>query len=78
MVRLNEAALRPESAADAYASQVIDVMLACIDRGLTQSGVLPGGLKVMRRAKAIHDRLAEAARRNYHTAPHGRRSRFRA
>jgi L-serine dehydratase len=68
MVRLNEAALRSESAADAYASRVIDVMLACIDRGLTQSGALPGGLKVMRRAKAIHDRLTEAARRNYHPA----------
>jgi L-serine dehydratase len=68
MVRLNEAALRPESAADAYASRVIDVMLACIDRGLTQSGPLPGGLKVMRRAKAIHDRLTEAAQRNYHPA----------
>jgi L-serine dehydratase len=68
MVRLNEAALRPEGAADAYASRVIDVMLACIDRGIAQSGALPGGLKVMRRAKAIHDRLTEAARRNYHPA----------
>jgi L-serine dehydratase len=68
MVRLNEAALRPASAADAYVERVIDVMLACVDRGLAQSGVLPGGLKVMRRAKAIHDRLTEAARRNYHPA----------
>ena len=33
-----------------------------------QSGQLPGGLKVMRRAKAIHDRLIEAARRNLHPA----------
>jgi L-serine dehydratase len=68
MVRANEAALRPEGAADVYASRIIDAMLACIDRGLTQSGPLPGGLKVMRRAKAIHDRLTEAARRNYHPA----------
>ena len=36
--------------------------------GLTQSGPLPGGLKVMRRAKAIHDRLTEASKRNFHPA----------
>jgi len=68
LMRLNEAALRPESAVDAHVDRVIDVMFACIDRGLTQSGPLPGGLKVMRRAKAIHDRLIEAARRNLHPA----------
>jgi L-serine dehydratase len=32
-------------------------MDACIDRGLSQGGVLPGGLKVRRRAKAIHEQL---------------------
>ena len=32
-------------------------MDACIDRGLAQDGVLPGGLKVRRRAKAIHEQL---------------------
>ncbi len=37
--------------------RVIDVMMACIDRGLSQSGTLPGGLKVDRRAKALHERL---------------------
>ena len=45
-----------------------DVMFACVDPGLTQSGPLPGGLKVMRRAKAIHDRLIDASRRNFHPA----------
>ena len=44
-------------------------MLACVDRGLAQSGQLPGGLKVTRRAKAIHDRLTEASKRNFHP-PH--------
>jgi L-serine dehydratase len=68
MVHLNEAALRPEGAAQAHVERVIDVMFACVDRGLTQSGPLPGGLKVMRRAKAIYDRLTEAAQRNYHPA----------
>src|SRR6201999_4431419 len=55
--------------ADAHAERVIDVMFACVDRGLAQSGSLPGGLKVMRRAKAIHDRLTEASKRNLHP-PH--------
>ena len=68
LMRLNEAALRPEAAVDAYVARVLDVMFACMDRGLTQSGPLPGGLKVMRRAKAIHDRLIEASRRNLHPA----------
>jgi L-serine dehydratase len=67
LMRLNEAAL-PRAGADAHVERVIDVMLGCIDRGLTHSGPLPGGLKVMRRAKAIHDRLTEAAKRNFHPA----------
>jgi L-serine dehydratase len=68
LVRANEAALRKAGEVDAHAARVIDVMFACVDRGLTQSGPLPGGLKVMRRAKAIHDRLIEASRRNFHPA----------
>ena len=69
LMRANEAALRPESAVDAHVDRILDVMLACIDRGLAQSGPLPGGLKLMRRARAIHDRLMEAAQRNFHP-PH--------
>jgi len=68
LMRANEAALRSRSDAEAHAEQVLDVMFACVDRGLTQSGPLPGGLKVMRRAKAIHDRLTEASKRNFHPA----------
>ena len=44
-------------------------MLASLDRGLTRSGPLPGGSNLTRRAKAIHDRLMEAAQRNFHP-PH--------
>ena len=32
-------------------------MDACIDRGLATDGTLPGGLKVRRRARAIHQAL---------------------
>jgi L-serine dehydratase len=31
-----------------------DVMHACVERGMAQSGVLPGGLKVRRRASELH------------------------
>jgi L-serine dehydratase len=64
MVRANERALRPAEAVEAHVGSVLDAMFACLERGLTHSGPLPGGLKVTRRAKAIYDRLAEAARRN--------------
>ena len=67
-MRSNEAALRSEGEADAHAKRVLDVMFASVDRGLAHSGPLPGGLKVMRRAKAIHDRLTEASKRNFHPA----------
>ena len=68
LMRANEAALKSQGEADAHVERVLAVMFACIDRGLAQSGPLPGGLKVMRRAKPIHDRLMEASRRNLHAA----------
>ncbi len=67
LMRANEAALRPEGAG-AHVERVLDVMFSSVERGLGQSGSLPGGLKVMRRARAIHDRLMEASRRNFHPA----------
>jgi len=44
-------------------------MFACIERGLSAEGELPGGLKVMRRARSIRERLEADARRNFR-APH--------
>ena len=64
LMRANEAALRPADAVGRYLERVLEAMFACLERGLTRSGPLPGGLKVTRRAKAIHDRLTEGARRN--------------
>jgi L-serine dehydratase len=64
LMRANEAALRPTDAVEAHLSRVLEAMFACLERGLARSGPLPGGLKVTRRAKAIHDRLIEGARRN--------------
>lgn len=39
-------------------------MEACIERGLVQDGVLPGGLSVKRRARALHEKLLEGERSN--------------
>ena len=68
LVRANEAALRPAETVEAHVGKILDVMFACLERGLTRSGPLPGGLAVERRAKKIFDRLAENARRNAHPA----------
>jgi len=45
------------------------VMDACIDRGLEGDGILPGGLKVKRRARNIYDQLLAERGQNL-TAPH--------
>ena len=57
LVLRNETALRPEAAVRAGLDRIFAVMEACIDRGMTQSGVLPGGLNVKRRAAAQHAEL---------------------
>ncbi|MEP2987516.1 MAG: L-serine ammonia-lyase [Parasphingorhabdus sp.] len=42
---------------------IADAMSACIDRGIKQEGILPGGLKVKRRAPLIYDRLMDRQER---------------
>jgi len=53
IVRANEQAWRDASETDAFLDAVRTAMHACIDRGIAQQGILPGGLKVRRRAHAI-------------------------
>ncbi len=69
MKRANE--LRHRSAADLEAgiNRLWQVMTDCIDRGMARDGILPGGLKVRRRAKGIHDALIAERGLNM-TAPH--------
>jgi L-serine dehydratase len=69
MVRANEAMRSGPGVVEAAIARLADVMFACIERGLAREGELPGGLKVKRRAKGIHDRL-EAAQRSNVRAPH--------
>ncbi|GLK85557.1 L-serine dehydratase [Ancylobacter defluvii] len=64
MKRVNEEAWMSRADLDAGLDAIWQAMSHCIDRGLTQGGVMPGGLKVKRRARALHDRLVEDARQN--------------
>ncbi|WP_334192280.1 L-serine ammonia-lyase [Pararhodobacter sp.] len=69
MKRANELTRRDPAALSAGIARIWAVMDACIERGLATDGVLPGGLKVRRRAKGIHDALLAERGLNL-TAPH--------
>ncbi len=57
MLMENEIALHGEVSTREFISRLKSVMFDCIDRGMRTDGMLPGGLKVNRRAKAIAERL---------------------
>ncbi|MFZ2103555.1 MAG: serine dehydratase beta chain, partial [Oricola sp.] len=57
MKRANEEVGRSREALDAELDAVWAAMDGCIERGLRGEGILPGGLKVKRRARQIHDTL---------------------
>ena len=69
MKRANEVHFRAEAELDAGLARLWQVMNACIERGMAGDGILPGGLKVRRRAKAIHQALLAERGLNL-TAPH--------
>lgn len=53
----NELALRSRQEVTDGLDRISAAMAACIDRGLAQEGILPGGLHVRRRARQMHERL---------------------
>lgn len=55
----NEIALRPEAEFRQRLHTVWEAMEKCIRRGLGRRGILPGGLKVERRARAMHRSLIQ-------------------
>ena len=57
LVMHNERALRPEAEVRGRALRVWSIMRDCVARGVEREGILPGGLKVRRRAAALHRRL---------------------
>jgi L-serine dehydratase len=64
MKRANEEAAMPREELDAGLDRIWGAMKSCIDRGLKNEGIMPGGLKVRRRARSIHDKLQEEWRSN--------------
>jgi len=61
LVLANERAFRPDEQTTAALLRVWSVMNGCIERGFKGTGVLPGVLKVRRRAARLHRVLVEAA-----------------
>ncbi|MBA1201761.1 L-serine ammonia-lyase [Pseudomonas capeferrum] len=55
----NEAAWRKEAQTRAGLLQIWQVMQDCVDAGCHHEGILPGGLKVKRRAPALYRQLSE-------------------
>ena len=69
MKRANELKFRTAAELDAGINRIWQVMNDCISRGMKGEGILPGGLKVRRRAKGIHDALMAERGLNL-TPPH--------
>lgn len=60
----NEKALRSEQKIYEDLQHIRDVMAACIDRGCKQHGLLPGGLRVRRRADELYQSLLRRFEKN--------------
>ena len=64
MKRVNEETQQTREELDGGLDAIWSAMKGCIDRGLSQEGIMPGGLKVRRRARQLHDRLQEQWQQN--------------
>lgn len=64
MKRENEIAGMGKQKLEQGLDQIISAMQQCVERGLSQEGIMPGGLNVKRRAKSIHDQLNNEWQRN--------------
>ncbi|MGZ6037936.1 MAG: L-serine ammonia-lyase [Phenylobacterium sp.] len=61
LMRANERARRSDAEIDAGLDEIAEAMYACIERGMRTDGILPGGLKVQRRAFQVHQSLMRDA-----------------
>ena len=59
MKRANETVSQSDAELDANLDRIWHAMRDCMNRGLSISGILPGGLKIKRRAAEIHQKLKE-------------------
>ena len=69
MKEANELCFRSQPELHAGLDRIWGAMRDCMDRGLAAEGILPGGLNVRRRARAIHEKLMAERGLNM-TAPH--------
>jgi L-serine dehydratase len=63
IARANERAAFSEEEIDLRLGELAAAMSRCIDRGIGREGILPGGLKVKRRAPGLYKLLLERAER---------------
>ena len=61
----NETCMRSESDVRAGLLEIWSVMQACVKRGCRQHGILPGGMKVKRRAADLYEKLTANPERGY-------------
>ncbi|OCW56605.1 L-serine ammonia-lyase [Hoeflea olei] len=64
MKRANEESHMSRDELDAGLDRIWGAMSGCIDRGLAGEGIMPGGLKVRRRARILYEKLQEEWRQN--------------
>ncbi|RKQ69188.1 L-serine dehydratase [Litorimonas taeanensis] len=64
IILANEDSKRPRDKTKAMLDDIAEKMMDCINRGLETHGILPGGLKVTRRAPRLWDRLQNAPMSN--------------
>ncbi|MCO6186122.1 L-serine ammonia-lyase [Rhizobium sp. L1K21] len=64
MKRANEEVHMSTAELNAGLDRIWDAMNSCIERGIRHEGILPGGLKVRRRAANIHQKLENEWRSN--------------
>jgi L-serine dehydratase len=64
MKRANEEMSLSREELDARLDKIWSAMERCIARGIENTGIMPGGLKVKRRARDIHDKLQEEWKSN--------------
>ncbi|MBF8722430.1 L-serine ammonia-lyase [Pseudomonas guariconensis] len=64
LMMANECAWRPEAEVREGLLKIWGVMKECVDNGLRNEGILPGGLQVKRRAAKLHRSLQELGKPN--------------
>ncbi|VAV94245.1 L-serine dehydratase, beta subunit / L-serine dehydratase, alpha subunit [hydrothermal vent metagenome] len=64
LIYANEDSMRERSKTDSALDHIVETMMACIERGLHNDGILPGSLKVKRRAPAMWQILCTTPQSN--------------